>query len=186
MTDGKFLRIADVAPKASPEFPPGLYRIVDDAGLQHATNNGARLVRVLDREAQIYYQDTEWQEPSYPGGQRYMQPVNKARFVQTNQFLVYTPLSVEEIVEGLRKQVQSNDAAADAARRAEAKAGEERDRATKLVAEREKELQRERESCSNYLTRQRELQTQLQRMECDLAKLRSAIGEIEMKKILGG
>lgn len=165
------------------EFENGIYKVVPAEQLETLTTSGWQLVEILQTTAPVGLHTTVAAVPQWSGGPIEKQSVLNTVFGPQPQFLLR--LGPEAVCAALTAERDKWKAQAEAVEQEQATLTQERD---KLL----RELEAERRAATNaaqYTDRLRsardELQAQVRKMEDDIGKIRTEVGEGEMRRILG-
>lgn len=163
----------------------GQFAVVNERDLAYHTQHGSRLVRVLDRT--VMHEQWVEKERDHPHGVTYGRQHYREKEMQWGPgqvFLIFTPMPAAALKKRLEEAEERATAAQQEAWRATQKVQELERNAAELSGEHARALQREQQLRVDKQREALQAVDHARKMEADIAKLRKALGEIEMKRIL--
>jgi len=162
----------------------GQFAVVNEEDLARHTSYGARLVRVLDRTMlHERWVEKEKDDPHYHGLRRTYRE-KEMQWGPGQAFLIFTPMPAAALKKRLEEAEERATTAQQEAWRATQKVQELERNAAGLSSEHARTLRIEVERASRAQANELAAEERTRKMEADIAKLRKALGEIEMKRIL--
>lgn len=162
---------------------PGRYRIVSDGDLEQATQHGSRVVRVLDRTV-LHEQWVEKERNNSGGYGRERYHEKEMQWGPGQVFLIFTPVTAKEREEEMTRARNEVVAANGRAFEAERKFAALEKTHTQKGEEHKASLENAMAIGTRARSRADTAEDRMRRMEIDLGKLRKAIGDVQMNRIL--